>query len=200
MPHSRALLAVRSGDGCLRLEDLPIGLRRGEVVRPCLDDLRGPLGPALDHELEVEQELSNKDQPRESVWKGPLPSRYDSGTCALAASRWAVPSRTAASMASRSALLACSAAHVGSAFYAFGLVLLPPLTFVGLITFARAVQSGVEDYGYAVRIARLRAFYLTVPRRSAPTWPAAHRAQHWPSRGCGAGDGRSSRPSPACSA
>ena len=56
--------------------------------------------------------------------------------------------------------LVATAAHVGTAFYAFGLVLLPTLTFLGLITFARAVQSGVEDYGYAVRIARLRDYYI----------------------------------------
>lgn len=56
--------------------------------------------------------------------------------------------------------LVAAAAHVGTAFYAFGLVLLPTLSFVGLITFARASQSGVEDYAYAVRIARLRAYYF----------------------------------------
>ncbi len=56
--------------------------------------------------------------------------------------------------------LVATATKVGPAFYAFGLVLLPTLTFVGLITFQRALQSGVEDYGYAVRIARLRAYYF----------------------------------------
>jgi hypothetical protein len=56
--------------------------------------------------------------------------------------------------------LVATAAHVGTAFYAFGLVLLPTLTFVGLVTFERALQSGVEDQGYAVRIARLRAYYF----------------------------------------
>jgi len=56
--------------------------------------------------------------------------------------------------------LVATATTVGTAFYAFGLVLLPTLTFVGLLTFQRAVQSGVEDYGYAVRIARLRAYYF----------------------------------------
>lgn len=32
--------------------------------------------------------------------------------------------------------------------------------FVGLVTFERVLQSGVEDHGYARRIARLRAFYF----------------------------------------
>ena len=56
--------------------------------------------------------------------------------------------------------LVATATHIGTAFYAFGLALLPSLTFVGLVTFERALQSGVEDYGYAVRIARLRAYYF----------------------------------------
>ena len=56
--------------------------------------------------------------------------------------------------------LVATATHIGAAFYAFGLVLLPTLTFLGLVTFERALQSGVEDYGYAARIARLRAYYF----------------------------------------
>jgi hypothetical protein len=56
--------------------------------------------------------------------------------------------------------LVATATEVGTAFYAFGLVLLPTLTFVGLVTFQRALQSGVEDYGYVVRIARPRSYYL----------------------------------------
>lgn len=50
--------------------------------------------------------------------------------------------------------------HVGTAFYAFGLALLPTLTFIGLVTFERALQSGIEDHDYARRISRLRAFYF----------------------------------------
>jgi hypothetical protein len=52
----------------------------------------------------------------------------------------------------------------GAAFYAFGLILLPTLTFVGLVTFERVLQSGIEDQGYARRISRLRAYYF----RAAP--------------------------------
>jgi hypothetical protein len=33
---------------------------------------------------------------------------------------------------------------------------LPTLVFVGLATFNRVLQSGIEDLGYASRIARLR--------------------------------------------
>src|SRR5919198_461489 len=50
--------------------------------------------------------------------------------------------------------------RLGAAFYAFALILLPVLAFVGAVTFQRLVQSSIEDIAYAQRIARLRAFYL----------------------------------------
>jgi hypothetical protein len=56
--------------------------------------------------------------------------------------------------------LLATATRVGSAFYAFGLALLPTLSLIGLITFQRVLQSGIEDHGYARRISRLRAFYF----------------------------------------
>jgi hypothetical protein len=56
--------------------------------------------------------------------------------------------------------LIATATNVGAAFYAFGLILLPTLTFLGLVTFDRMLQSGIEDYGYAHRIARLRSCYF----------------------------------------
>src|SRR5438876_9818372 len=54
--------------------------------------------------------------------------------------------------------LVATAAPLGTAFYALSLVLLPLLAFVGVVTFERTLQSGIEDYGYARRIARLRAY------------------------------------------
>jgi hypothetical protein len=56
--------------------------------------------------------------------------------------------------------LIATAAGVGAAFYAFGLILLPTLAFVGLVTFDRVLQSGIEDHGYARRIAQLRGYYF----------------------------------------
>jgi threonine/homoserine/homoserine lactone efflux protein len=56
--------------------------------------------------------------------------------------------------------LIATATRVGTAFYAFGLALLPTLTFIGLVTFERVLQSGIEDHDYARRISRLRAFYF----------------------------------------
>jgi len=38
--------------------------------------------------------------------------------------------------------------------------LLATLAFVGFVTFEHVLQSGIEDHGYAERIARLRAYYF----------------------------------------
>jgi len=49
---------------------------------------------------------------------------------------------------------------LGTAFFAFALVLLPTLFFLGLVTFERAMQLGIEDYIYAVGMSRIRHFYV----------------------------------------
>jgi hypothetical protein len=56
--------------------------------------------------------------------------------------------------------LLATATKVGTAFYAFALIILPTLAFVGLVTFDRVLQSGIEDHSYARRIARLRGYYF----------------------------------------
>jgi hypothetical protein len=56
--------------------------------------------------------------------------------------------------------LMATAAHMGTAFYALALTLLPTLAFVGLVTFDRVLQNRLEDLNYANRIARLRGFYF----------------------------------------
>ena len=56
--------------------------------------------------------------------------------------------------------LIATAAGVSTAFYAFALILLPTLAPVGLATFNRVATSGIEDFGYASRIARLRGYYF----------------------------------------
>jgi hypothetical protein len=56
--------------------------------------------------------------------------------------------------------LVATAAKIGTAFYTFGLILLPTLAFVGLATFHRVLQSGNEDLAYARRIAHLREYYF----------------------------------------
>jgi hypothetical protein len=64
--------------------------------------------------------------------------------------------------------LIATATHTGTAFFVFGLILLPTLAFVGLVTFDRVLQSGIEDLGYARRIAALRGYYFDVAPELAP--------------------------------
>jgi hypothetical protein len=56
--------------------------------------------------------------------------------------------------------LVATASSLGAAFYGFGLVLLPTLAFVGLVTFERTLQISTEDTEYARRIALLRGYYF----------------------------------------
>jgi ABC-type sugar transport system permease subunit len=64
--------------------------------------------------------------------------------------------------------LVATASSLGSAFYGFGLVLLPTLAFVGLATFERSLQSSIEDTEYARRIDLLRGYYLEQAPEVAP--------------------------------
>jgi hypothetical protein len=64
--------------------------------------------------------------------------------------------------------LVATASSLGAAFYGFGLVLLPTLTFVGFITFQRALQSSIEDTEHARRIALLRGYYFEHAPEIAP--------------------------------
>ena len=50
--------------------------------------------------------------------------------------------------------------RLGTAFFAFALVLLPTLFFVGLASFERALQSAIEDTVYARGISRIRHLYV----------------------------------------
>ena len=83
--------------------------------------------------------------------------------------------------------LVATASGVGSAFYAFGLVLLPTLAFVGLVTFERALQSGLEDYGYARRIALLRGYYFDNAPELAPYLLSVPPAERLRVQGLGSG-------------
>jgi hypothetical protein len=58
--------------------------------------------------------------------------------------------------------------RLGTAFYAFALILLPVLAFVGVVTFVRLVQSSIEDIAYAHRIGLLRTFYLRLSPELQP--------------------------------
>ena len=56
--------------------------------------------------------------------------------------------------------LIATATRIGTAFYAFGLILLPTLSFIGFATSNRVLQYGIEELEYVERIARLRAYYF----------------------------------------
>jgi hypothetical protein len=58
--------------------------------------------------------------------------------------------------------------RLGSAFHAFALILLPVLTFIGVTTFERLVQSSIEDIAYARRIGLLRRFYVDLAPELEP--------------------------------
>ena len=56
--------------------------------------------------------------------------------------------------------LVAQLSHLGTAFFAFSLVVLPTLFFMGLITFQRVMQSGLADVTYSRGINRIRHLYL----------------------------------------
>jgi hypothetical protein len=56
--------------------------------------------------------------------------------------------------------LIAAATRIGTAFHAFGLILLSTLSFLGFVTLDRVLQSGIEELHYAEPIARLRACYF----------------------------------------
>jgi hypothetical protein len=71
--------------------------------------------------------------------------------------------------------------RLGTAFYAFALILLPVLAFVGLVTFVRLVQSSMEEIAYAQRIGLLRTFYLRLSPELEPYLVTAREARSAPS-------------------
>ena len=69
--------------------------------------------------------------------------------------------------------------RLGTAFYVFGLVLLPTLTFVGLTTFDRALHNAVEDVQLAARINRIRQFYFDAAPQVARYLPPPGAVSPW---------------------
>ncbi len=69
---------------------------------------------------------------------------------------------------------AAQASDFGQSFNVFALLILPPIAFLGFVTFQRAVQSGIEDETYSREINRIRHFYVDMvpelrPYFSQPT-------------------------------
>lgn len=55
-----------------------------------------------------------------------------------------------------------------TALYTFGLILFPVLSFLGLVTFERALQTSIDDTHLMLRINRIRRFYLEAAPQLAP--------------------------------
>ena len=60
------------------------------------------------------------------------------------------------------------ASQMGTAFFMFSLVLFPSLVFMGLFTFERVLQSGIEDLIYARGINLIRHLYLEYAPQMQP--------------------------------
>ncbi len=65
------------------------------------------------------------------------------------------------------------ASRLGTAFFVFSLVLLPSLFLMGLITFERVLQSGIEDLTYARGITCIRHLYLESAPQLRPSFMLA---------------------------
>src|SRR2546421_6829913 len=59
--------------------------------------------------------------------------------------------------------LVATASSLGAAFFGFGLVLLPTLAFVGLVSFERALQSSREETEYAPDRSAARLYFEHAP-------------------------------------
>lgn len=58
--------------------------------------------------------------------------------------------------------LVVQVSRLGQAFFVFAFAILPVVFFLGLVTFGRLLQTGVEDVIYARAISRIRAFYSAI--------------------------------------
>ncbi len=58
--------------------------------------------------------------------------------------------------------LVVQVSRMGQAFFVFAFAILPVVFFLGLVTFGRLLQTGVEDVIYARAISRIRSFYSAI--------------------------------------
>ncbi len=63
---------------------------------------------------------------------------------------------------------AATASNFGQSFSVFALLILPPLAFLGFITFQRTIQSGIDDALYSRGINRIRHFYVEMVPEITP--------------------------------
>ena len=84
-----------------------------------------------------------------------------SATISESASRSAVYLTTLSSAVVVLALVV-QVSRLGAAFFVFAFAILPVVFFLGLVTFGRLLQTGVEDVIYARAISRIRSFYSEI--------------------------------------
>ncbi len=58
--------------------------------------------------------------------------------------------------------LVVQVSRLGPAFFVFAFAILPVVFFLGVVTFGRLLQTGVEDVIYARAISRIRSFYSEI--------------------------------------
>jgi len=58
--------------------------------------------------------------------------------------------------------LVVQVSRLGAAFFVFAFAILPVVFFLGVVTFGRLLQTGVEDVIYARAISRIRSFYSEI--------------------------------------
>ncbi|MFL5768021.1 MAG: hypothetical protein ACJ758_09305 [Actinomycetota bacterium] len=58
--------------------------------------------------------------------------------------------------------------ELGDSFYLFALTLLPSVFLLGIFTFLRLVQTGIEDYVYGLGTLRIREYFLRLDPKVAP--------------------------------
>jgi hypothetical protein len=84
-----------------------------------------------------------------------------SATISESASRTALYLTTLSSAVVVMALVV-QVSRLGPAFFVFAFAILPVVFFLGLVTFGRLLQTGVEDVIYARAISRIRSFYSAI--------------------------------------
>ena len=145
-----AELAISRGDGARRA--VPGSSRGGDASRaPLADSLVPRLGPAVTFATTEHFNL----QTARAVTVSEANGRASIYLAALSGNLIALA-------------FVGQMSRLGAAFYAFALILLPVLAFVGVVTFLRLVQCSIEDIAYANRIALLRSFYLQVSPELEP--------------------------------
>ena len=67
--------------------------------------------------------------------------------------------------------LTAQISRIGDAFYVLGLCVLPTLAFLGLVSYLRVMQTGIDDLASAAAIARIREHYASLDPRYSSILP-----------------------------